>query len=93
MNAVCRYLLNIAIGIDQFGNTLWGGQPDETISSRIGRIKTANGGKVPWTRPLVKIIDAGLNVIDKNHSIEAIEHDEFEQTKRESVFDRESGMK
>lgn len=32
-----KYLKNILISIDQFFNTLFGGSPDETISSRLGR--------------------------------------------------------
>jgi len=32
-----KYLLNILISIDQLGNTFAGGDPDETISSRLGK--------------------------------------------------------
>ena len=32
-----RYLLNLLIAIDQGGNAFFGGNPDETISSRVGR--------------------------------------------------------
>ena len=32
-----KYLFNILISIDQFGNTLLGGNPDETISSRCAK--------------------------------------------------------
>lgn len=32
-----QYLLNILISIDQLGNTLLGGSPDETISARLWR--------------------------------------------------------
>jgi len=87
MNKATRYLLNIALGFDQLGNTVLGGSPDETISSHIGRIKRHYGGTIPWSRPFAKITDAWLNVIDKNHSLDAIEHDEAEQIKRESIFD------
>lgn len=71
-----RYLLNILISIDQLANTLAGGDPDETISSRIGKIKLAHEGVIPWTSPLVKVIDCLLERIDPNHSIDAIEYDE-----------------
>ena len=71
-----KYLLNIAIGFDQFVNTWFGGDRDETISSRIGKIKRKHGGKIPWNRPIAKIIDAGLDEIDPGHSIDAIEDDE-----------------
>lgn len=32
-----KYLWNILISLDQFGNTLLGGDPDETISRRAAR--------------------------------------------------------
>ena len=71
-----KYLLNIAISIDQLLNTFLGGDPDEVYSSRLGKIKKKHGGKIPWSRPVCRIIDAGLEVIDPNHSVDAIEADE-----------------
>jgi hypothetical protein len=71
-----KYLLNILIGIDQLGNTILGGDPDETISSRLGKLKVKHGGSIPWYRPLSKIVDWGLDKIDPHHSIDAIEEDE-----------------
>lgn len=50
-----RYLRNLFISIDQLGNTLANGHPDETISSRVGR--NAVAGKW-WALVLEKIIDA-----------------------------------
>lgn len=73
---VGKYILNLLISIDQFGNTLAGGDPDETISSRLGKLKVRYGGKIPWKRPLAKVIDWGLEKIDPHHSIDAIEEDE-----------------
>lgn len=32
-----KYLKNILISIDQLVNTIFGGDPDETISSRLGK--------------------------------------------------------
>lgn len=84
MKKLKTYFINVLLGLDQFGNTLWGGDPDETISSRIGRIKTANNGKVPKYRPLVFILDCFLNSIDENHSIDAIE----EGKGKDGLFDR-----
>jgi len=71
-----KWFINVLIGIDQFGNALFGGDPDETISSRLGKKKKKNGGAIPWTSPIMKIIDWGLEKIDPNHSIDAIEEDE-----------------
>ncbi|WP_302621011.1 hypothetical protein [Cupriavidus taiwanensis] len=36
-----RYFWNVLIAIDQFGNALGAGDPDETISSRAGNAKRA----------------------------------------------------
>ena len=37
-----NYILNVLIAFDQFINTVFLGQPDETISSRAWRCKDAN---------------------------------------------------
>jgi hypothetical protein len=71
-----RYIMNVLISLDQLGNSILLGDPDETISSRIGRIKTKWGGKVPWTRPVTRLTDWILDKLDKNHSLDAIEPDE-----------------
>ena len=71
-----KWIMNVLISFDQFGNAITGGDPDETISSRLGKLKVKHGGKVPWSHPLAKVIDWGLDKIDDNHSIDAIEHDE-----------------
>lgn len=39
--SVRRYFLNLLIALDQGINTLIGGDPDETISSRVGRASLA----------------------------------------------------
>lgn len=76
MKRFAKWGLNVLIALDQLGNTICGGDPDETISSRIGKIKKENGGKIPWSSPVAKIIDAGLEKIDPGHSIRCIEADE-----------------
>lgn len=91
MNKVARYFLNVALGLDQLGNALLAGCVDETISSRLGRIKAAHGGKIPWSRPWARMLDAGLDVIDRDHSIKSIEKDEFAQIRAESVWDGDIG--
>jgi hypothetical protein len=67
-----KWFLNVLIGIDQLGNAIMFGDPDETISSRIGKIKRKYGGKIPWSKPVTKIIYKGLDGIDKNHRLDAI---------------------
>lgn len=73
---VREYIVGVLIGLDQLGNTLVGGNPDETISSRIGWIKRNHGGEVPWHHPVARVLDWCLDKIDPNHSIDAIEYDE-----------------
>lgn len=82
-----KHLYNIARGIDQLGNVVCGqlfnltlihsnsvykfGNEDETISSVIGKNKRVNTLTL-----LGRLLDTLLDVIDKNHSIKAIEDDE-----------------
>lgn len=51
-----RYLLNNAIAVDQMFNTVLGGSPDETLSSRAYR--TEQQGKLfgRFFRPLIDLI-------------------------------------
>lgn len=65
MGAMRKYLLNILIAIDQLGNTLLGGDPDETLSSRAAK----------WHPAAARVI----NVIffwQPNHCRESLEADE-----------------
>jgi hypothetical protein len=64
-----KYLWNIIVSIDQLINTLIGGDPDETISSRMGKYVLKGRGFVPCV--LCKIID----IFDKDHCIKNIEID------------------
>lgn len=68
--ALGRYLHNLLYSLDQLGNTVWGGDPDETISSRLGKMSRA--GRLRFLpRVLVRVLDR----IDADHCIEAIEED------------------
>ena len=71
-----KWIVNVLIGFDQLGSAVTGGDPDETISSRLGKLKLRNGGKIPWRYPLSKVINWGLDKIDPGHSVDAIEEDE-----------------
>lgn len=53
MKIVGRYLLNLLILLDQAGNTLTGGSPNETISERAA--KARNEGK-EWGCVLCKFL-------------------------------------
>jgi hypothetical protein len=64
-----KYLKNVLLGLDMFGNTLINGHPDETISARSGR--AAEEGKL-WG----KVVSGVLNRAQKNHTTGAIQSDE-----------------
>lgn len=63
------YVLNVLIALDQFGNALVGGSPDETISSRAG--KAQQKGK-RWGCVLCRF----LNWFERDHCAKSIEPDE-----------------
>jgi hypothetical protein len=54
------YLFNILVSVDQFTNTLFGGNPDDTISLRAAKAK-AKGEQ--WGCVLCKVLDW----FDKDH--------------------------
>lgn len=68
-----RYIWNVLIWIDQGFNTLLAGDPDETLSSRMGKYVKRRRGFIPC------VICKMLDLIDKNHCIENIEADRGEQ--------------
>ena len=39
MKKLKKYIWNMLIAFDQFVNAIFGGDPDETISSRVGKHK------------------------------------------------------
>ena len=63
-----KYLWNVLISIDQFVNTLFGGDPDETISSRLGKMYKKS--------TFAYIVCKFLSIFDKRHCEKAIEADE-----------------
>lgn len=73
---VGRYVKNVLIALDQLGNTLWGGEADETVSSRLGRQKRASDAGGYRMRLIPRIGYWLLGTVDKDHCDEAIEHDE-----------------
>lgn len=71
-DTIKRYLWNLLIAVDQLINTLAGGDPDETISSRIGKIVALQNGKRTGLYYFCKM----LSLIDHRHCEKSIEHDE-----------------
>lgn len=64
-----KYLWNILVSIDQFANTILGGDPDETLSSRAAK---AEGKGSRWGCLLCRF----LGMIDDNHCGKSREADE-----------------
>ena len=79
--ALRRYVWNVLLSIDQLGNTLAGGEPDETISSRTGKwkLRRLQDSKWPpvWHHPGYWL-ERGLDKLDPGHVLGAIEPDEGE---------------
>ena len=74
------YIVNFFVSIDQLGNVIAGGNPDNTISSRVGfynNHNTASGEKVPWQwRLFQEIINFSFWPIDgKGHCHEAFHNE------------------
>ena len=70
MKFILRYFQNILISIDQLANTLLFGDPDETISSRVGKRLHRKG----WDKAAF-VID-NIFFWQTDHSRNAIEADE-----------------
>ena len=72
---IWRYIGNLAllpaVLADFLLNTLTGGSPFETVSSRAGRVKLANGGEMPRRRYFLRFVDWLTELVDDNHVIEA----------------------
>ncbi len=70
MKFITRYFWNLLIAVDQLANTVFWGDPDETISSRMGRfIKQDNCH-------ICKIVCWFLDFVDPDHCKNSIEEDE-----------------
>lgn len=65
MRKPVKYLANLAISIDQLANTLLGGDPDMTISARMGR--AIRNGRCRLCRPVCWVLDK----IDPGHCAKA----------------------
>lgn len=69
-----RYIWNILIAIDQLGNALLAGDPDETMSSRFG--KWLDEPRGTWRWRIAYFICRLLHLLDKGHCEKTIELDE-----------------
>lgn len=71
MRWVRRWFWNVLIAVDQLGNAVTGGDPDETISSRLG--KRVRSGEAGW---FARFTCWSLGWIDRGHCRASIEEDE-----------------
>ena len=70
-NKIWKWFLNILLALDFLGNALTGGDPEETISSRIGK-KRVKGKDCVICRFLCKFLDW----LDPRHCRDAIDYSE-----------------
>lgn len=68
-----KYAWNLLIALDQIFNSLLAGDPDETLSSRMGKYAKRGRGWIPCQ--LCKM----LSLFDENHCEKNIELDEGEK--------------
>lgn len=75
-----RYFFRLFVSLDQLANTILGGYPDETMSSRMGK-------KLAQKRncPICTVICRWLNYIDPEHCAESIEYDEGRERENERL--------
>ena len=75
-----RYVLNVLIAIDQLGNALVGGDPDETLSSQVGkwmrRGEHGDKGALYWRWRAFRDFIERIGLFPRSHWEEAIEPDE-----------------
>ncbi|MAE21805.1 MAG: hypothetical protein CMK92_05180 [Pseudomonas sp.] len=73
------YLFNILYSLDQLANTLLGGYPDETISSRAGKGRLR--GSIFWS-VAADLIDVLFLPFETDHCNRSIEWDEGEKVRK-----------
>lgn len=74
-----RYLLNVLVALDQLVSAIFFGDPDETISSRLGKAVRGDYGRLQaafWW-PVAKLVDLVFLPLDgPDHCRRMIEEDE-----------------
>lgn len=68
-----KYLYNIAIALDETLNAILTGDPSETISSRLGKLRARYHGTIPWKYWYARILAATLDAIDPGHCDDSID--------------------
>lgn len=71
-----RYVWNLLIAFDQGVNTLFGGDPDETISSRMGKWARNQENNRGLKKPIYWVANKIVELFEKDHFKKSIEEDE-----------------
>lgn len=71
-----QYIFNLLIAFDQGVNTIFCGDPDETISSRMGKWAQDGANNHGIRKPIYKIANFIVNIFQKDHFAKSIETDE-----------------
>jgi len=73
---LCKYCWNILIAIDQLVNTVFGGDPDETLSSRMGKWARTHKNQKGTRKQIYKTVNWIVELFEKEHFKKSIEEDE-----------------
>ena len=77
---VKRYIFNLLVSLDQLGNAITGGEPDSTISARIGFFSLTKSKYWGFMR---SIVDFTFDPVDgPDHCLDAYKKDSDEKFKR-----------
>lgn len=76
-DSIGKYLFNLALALDQFLNVILLGDPDDTISSRLGRANRT--GRPKWfVKPMTLALDFMMEKLtgEINHCDNSVETEE-----------------
>lgn len=71
-----KYFWNVLIAIDQLVNTIFGGDPDETLSSRMGKWAIEGQHQKGLRKVLYCVCNYVVELFEKDHFKKSIESDE-----------------
>jgi hypothetical protein len=71
VDVIRQYLRNVLVGFDQLVNAIFGGDPDETLSSRLQRHRRENEA--------ASLIADALDTISPGHCADSLEPDDHHQ--------------
>ena len=73
---ISTYLWNLLIALDQSINTVFGGDPDETLSSRMGKWAKNGENNRGLRKPIYWISNFVVELFQKDHFQKSVEEDE-----------------